>query len=423
MAAAKGLLLNEPTYDILMPATNVAIPFATMAFWLSRTSGGLQLPATVYQDGAMQVPYASNVVIALANGTFPPIYVNPSLPMRVQVFTPAGQLLQDVDPYVLNSRFIASATVAVNESQLINTTLTPDQYLQIKIPYAGTYRFEMQAEFICSANSGTNPNANFGLFLAGGGANANLFNVLAQNGGLLQDVAVAVQIPGGVTTAFAQDAVTDPGTGTIYPSGSTGVVAYPITLSTSTHTPAHTTGMFTCTAPCTLIFAWSQNVSSAVSLTLLRGSYLKVQNIQPTVQAGVSITAPLVNLDYNGQMVINQTGSPTTFYGFSLAGFNSNPAFGSVSPVKDVQGTSLGALYVSIFNSGGLTYQGLTFALVGTVAQNYMASVTTGGITYPTAFASTFTQAGGYTTWTWGVPFAAPSWAGRGSGTVKVTLP
>lgn len=91
-----------------LSATGLTLPLGYYNFYLSGGSVG----APVYQDAAISTPYATillpflssnllyNAVQADATGTFQPIFLNPQLIYRVQLYNAAGQLLEDVDPYV-----------------------------------------------------------------------------------------------------------------------------------------------------------------------------------------------------------------------------------------------------------------------------------------------------------------------------------
>jgi hypothetical protein len=188
--------------------------------------------------------------------------------------------------------------------------------------------------------------------------------------------------------------------------------------------------MFTCTGPCSITFAWAQNTSTSNSLLMLAGSYLKVQNIQSTAQAGVSIAQPLGALDYSGVMTIGsalQSPFTNTIYGFATSGFAFTVGYlggiGTITPAADILGAPVVGLVANVLAGPQFNY--LIFALQGTFAQNYMASITTGGRTYPTVSASNFLAAGGYTYWQWFAPaFPAPSWVnGTAGAQVTITLP
>jgi hypothetical protein len=91
-----------------LSATGLTLPQGFYNFYLSGTS----TPAPVYQDAALTLPYpnialpflSSNAVFSAiqadSTGTFQPIFMNPQLIYRVQLYNAAGQLLEDVDPYV-----------------------------------------------------------------------------------------------------------------------------------------------------------------------------------------------------------------------------------------------------------------------------------------------------------------------------------
>lgn len=101
---ATGQLFYDP---IARPLSSVglAMPGAYYNFYIS----GSSTPATVFQDPALTLPYPTqplngnpgfSLVQADGSGAMPPIYLNPQLIYRVQLYTSGFQLVEDVDPYV-----------------------------------------------------------------------------------------------------------------------------------------------------------------------------------------------------------------------------------------------------------------------------------------------------------------------------------
>ena len=91
-----------------LSATGLTLPLGYYNFYLSGTS----TPAPIYQDSALTTPYPATALPFLssnqlfdatqadATGTFSPMFMNPNLIYRVQLYSVAGQLIEDVDPYV-----------------------------------------------------------------------------------------------------------------------------------------------------------------------------------------------------------------------------------------------------------------------------------------------------------------------------------
>lgn len=88
-----GLLFFD-AYDKPLSQTGQPQPLCYRVFYLTGTT----TPATVYQDGFLNTPYASNTITADSNGRFSPIYLDPNVVYRVQLYNAANQLLEDVDP-------------------------------------------------------------------------------------------------------------------------------------------------------------------------------------------------------------------------------------------------------------------------------------------------------------------------------------
>lgn len=102
--ASTGQLFYDPIARPLS-AAGQSMPGAYYNFYLSGTS----TPATVFQDPALTLPYPTaslngnpgfSLVQADGTGAMPPIYLNPQLIYRVQLYTSTFQLTEDVDPYI-----------------------------------------------------------------------------------------------------------------------------------------------------------------------------------------------------------------------------------------------------------------------------------------------------------------------------------
>jgi hypothetical protein len=92
-----------------LSATGTSLPLGYYNFYLS----GGTVAAPVYQDAALTTPYplqtlppggagtaSAYAVQADATGTMQPIFMNPGLIYRVQLYSQFGQLIEDVDPYI-----------------------------------------------------------------------------------------------------------------------------------------------------------------------------------------------------------------------------------------------------------------------------------------------------------------------------------
>lgn len=286
MALAKGILFTDPYLAPLAPLTAATMPGAKYVFWLSRTSGQLEAPATLYANLSLSTPIIGNVIPVNSTGKISPVYLNPFIPLRVQLFDPNGRLLMDVDPYLPCGRYTGSVAATATFTLTSSTLLVPDTALNLTLPHPGTYRYEAYVEFVLG-NTSNNPGIQFAMYLLGsgggsGGGTGN-FNTFAIEGGLLRDVPPGL-IPASLAAnpIVAADYFADPGSGTTYEgsSGSSTVVtAYPTVLSTSTHQSLRITGAVTVNAPCVLAFCWAPNTNSSTPVTRVPGSYLKALRI------------------------------------------------------------------------------------------------------------------------------------------------
>jgi hypothetical protein len=103
--APTGQLFYNPTAQPLS-SVGAVIPGAYYNFYLSGTT----TPATVYQDAALSLPYPTaslngsetiySIIQASAAGVFPPIFLDPDVIYRVQLYNSNWQLIGDVDEYV-----------------------------------------------------------------------------------------------------------------------------------------------------------------------------------------------------------------------------------------------------------------------------------------------------------------------------------
>jgi hypothetical protein len=100
-----GQLFYDPIARPLS-AAGFAMPGAYYNFYVS----GSTVPATVYQDAALTLPWPAaslngsnplfSVVQADGTGAMPPIFLVPTMIYRVQLYSSTWNLIEDVDPYV-----------------------------------------------------------------------------------------------------------------------------------------------------------------------------------------------------------------------------------------------------------------------------------------------------------------------------------
>lgn len=100
MTTPSGVLFNDPRAKPTS-AAGLAQPGAYYQYYLTQTT----TPATVYKDGALtipavQTPGTGDTTLA-ADGRMIPIYLNPAIIYRVQLYSAIGVLLEDTDPYVV----------------------------------------------------------------------------------------------------------------------------------------------------------------------------------------------------------------------------------------------------------------------------------------------------------------------------------
>jgi hypothetical protein len=102
---ATGQLFYDPVARPLS-SLGVAMPGAYYNFYVSGTTN----PAQVYQDAGLTLPYPAaalngssplfTVIQADGTGAMPPMFLNPEVIYRVQLYNSTWSLVEDVDPYV-----------------------------------------------------------------------------------------------------------------------------------------------------------------------------------------------------------------------------------------------------------------------------------------------------------------------------------
>lgn len=102
---ATGQLFYDPVARPLS-AVGVSMPGAYYNFYVSGTTN----PAPVFQDAGLTLPYPAaplngssplfSVIQADGTGAMPPMYLNPEIIYRVQLYNSTWSLIEDVDPFV-----------------------------------------------------------------------------------------------------------------------------------------------------------------------------------------------------------------------------------------------------------------------------------------------------------------------------------
>jgi hypothetical protein len=102
---ATGQLFYDPIARPLS-SLGVSMPGAYYNFYVSGTTS----PAQVYQDAGLTLPFPAaslngsnplyTVIQADGTGAMPPIFLNPEIIYRVQLYSSTWNLIEDVDPYV-----------------------------------------------------------------------------------------------------------------------------------------------------------------------------------------------------------------------------------------------------------------------------------------------------------------------------------
>jgi hypothetical protein len=112
-----GLLLAQPVLRAI-DDNGDAMPGATMQFYVTGTT----TPTPVYSSAALTTALA-NPVVADSGGLFPPMWLDPTVTYRVQLYSSAGVLIQDIDPA---SESVVEATQAqVNAGALTGLYVSP----------------------------------------------------------------------------------------------------------------------------------------------------------------------------------------------------------------------------------------------------------------------------------------------------------
>lgn len=255
MAAPVGILFSEPQLAPLSSAGKVQ-PGCVRKFYFSQST----TTAPVYRDGAQLVAFTSSPV-ADGNGRFPPIYLDPTITYRSQLFSAGGQLLGDEDPYVSPPPFQYAKVKQVATNVVSNTTAVADPELQITIPGPGTYVFDAVLEFITAGASGAVPGVVVTPVFSG--AMQSLAKSTANS---------SFSIIGNMNATSVDNFGSLNGSG----AGAAGLsaVAYSLAGASALNTLMFN-GIFQATEAGVLSINWAQQTSNATATTLNRGSYLR----------------------------------------------------------------------------------------------------------------------------------------------------
>lgn len=117
--SATGILFYDPRVKPLS-TTGTYQPGCYLYFYATGTT----TQTNVYADGNLTTPLAQPVVAA-ADGRFVPIYMDPSIIYRVQLYSASNVLLEDTDPVVPGpnlSNYVTSAALTTLLANYVTTT-------------------------------------------------------------------------------------------------------------------------------------------------------------------------------------------------------------------------------------------------------------------------------------------------------------
>jgi hypothetical protein len=302
-----GILFTEPKLQPLS-VTGKIQPGCTRKFFLTKST----TIAPVYKDGSILQPYAQPIV-SNASGVFPPIYLDPTLTYRSQLFSADGRLLEDEDPYCPPTNFSYAVVKRGAEARISTTTPTADSELVIYVPGPGYYEFDALLEFVTPGSSGATPGVAVSAVFTGAfrdGFSASYSIVGSMN-------ATSVQTADSMNRSGAGFAGLTVATYSLAGAGALNTLAY--------------RGSFYATEPGALAIYWAQKTSSTNATFLNAGSFLRLlaASNNSTVNLGslpVNIPAPNPNLPpavfIAGQSASYAIGSSTNKYPYSADGVN-----------------------------------------------------------------------------------------------------
>lgn len=252
-----GVLFVGPyTQPLAAAPVATSLPLAVRKFFL--TDG--VTAATVYQDVNLATPFTpTNQVTATSAGRFPPIYLDPTIVYRAQLFTAGGVLLEDANPYFTTPFGLTVRTKPADTSRASTAVPVTDPDLVIALSGAGTWEVEGILAFTApTAVTGTNPGVSWSLAYSGAiaaltASSFALFGEFDTNG------FTSFSSPFNTTLAY----------------GLGGVGVVPVNS-------AYVHGVLTGGAAgvsANLSVNWSQQTSNAASITLQKGSYLLVRQL------------------------------------------------------------------------------------------------------------------------------------------------
>jgi hypothetical protein len=247
-----GVLFVEPQNK---PLSTAGLPQAN-CFRVFYVTGTTTL-ATIYQDGALTNPFSQSPtpITADSAGRFPPIYLDPAVIYRVQLYSAGSTIgvttpLEDVDPYVPAPRNLF-VKLKLTATSRVTSVVSADPDLQIPIPGAGTYAYEALLEVITSGSSGSNPGATIGIAFSG-----SLSALFATSNVVLGNM------DGSVASSGAINANNN------YSLNGANVLNF-----------LQIRGTLTCSGPGTLSVQWAQQTTNAIATTMDAGSGLTAQQI------------------------------------------------------------------------------------------------------------------------------------------------
>lgn len=244
-----GALFVGP-YNKPLASTGLTLPLAVRKFFL--TDG--VTAAIVYQDANLVTPFSpTNQVTADASGRFPPIYLNPAVVYRAQLFTAGGIQLEDANPYVVSPFGVLAAVKPASTSRSNTTVLAADPDLALAIPGAGTYQFDALISFATTV-AGATPGATFQAAFSG--TLASGFVAAFTYVGFVNGGATATMLP------INQTVTLNLGNGVAF---NTNILYLRGTLTVSTAG--------------NLSISWAQQTSSATATTLVKGCCIVASQI------------------------------------------------------------------------------------------------------------------------------------------------
>jgi hypothetical protein len=259
-----GVLFAGPQLNLLSNYGKIQ-PLSTLVFLQAKTSGPLELPMTVYQDGALTTPFAPvNIVTANSSGCFPPIYTNPASllgALRVQMFNAAGQKLFDVDPYVPQPALFYNHVVKQVATSVTSSTLITDPELIISIPGPGIYLFDGLVDVKTAGASGTDPG----------------FSLLPAFFGAFLDHAASSWSGEG----FMNGDVTNGSSMNVRGSGDEAIFKVNFALQgAGAFNNFKFRGIWSAMGPSVFAIDWAQQTTNASATIMNQGSYITVQQLQ-----------------------------------------------------------------------------------------------------------------------------------------------